>query len=48
MYITYHRRVHECCPVISSFKHSENKGYGGRSEENEDELILKLFENEFP
>lgn len=45
---TYDYRVDKCGPVVSLLEQGENKGDGGRTQEDQDKLILELLKDELP
>jgi hypothetical protein len=45
---TYNDGINEDGPVVTVLEQSEHKGYSGRGKEDDDQLVLELFQNEFP
>ena len=45
---TYNNGINEDSPVVAVLEESKHKGYSGRAKEDEDKLVLELFQDEFP
>lgn len=45
---TYHSRVNKRGPIVAIFKQGQDERHGGRAQQDQNQLVLELFENEFP
>lgn len=45
---TYNCWIHKRSPIVTLLEKSQHEGDSGRSQQDDDQLVLELLENEFP
>ena len=45
---TYDNGINEDSPVVAVLEKGENERHGSRGKEDDDQLVLELFQDEFP